>query len=270
MNRKLMRRSIFFALAVVLSIITLCCLLPKIDHANHKPSCSSCDPQSVCMNTSFLGSSILDVTCVKTPGKAPIVDIMLPFSSNSPVFCTHGSGIGTHSWPNAYWALDLATPYHADKATIYASAKGIAYVSTQNCKEPPGYPARANTSTCGEGWGNWVKIYHGKGYYTFYAHLTSILVKNGMSVRAGQPIGIEGWTGNAGYRHLHWSVQKLPGKTEQEWKRQISTYVGDSVPFDFTAKFNHQMKKIDVKTLRCENTHIKQSKYPTFYGAFER
>jgi hypothetical protein len=269
MNNELIRRALSFTLFAATGVIILYYLLPNVNNAQHKPICAHCDKESVCMNTSFLGSYILNVTCIKIPQKAPIKNIMLPFSKDTSVFCTHSSGIGTHSWPNAYWALDLATPYHSDNAIVYASAKGIAYISTDNCKEPYGSPAKANVSNCGEGWGNWVKIYHGHGYYTFYAHLDSMLVKNGTFIHTGQPIGVEGWTGKAGHRHLHWSVQKLPGKTEQEWKQKVLTNMGDSVPFDFIAKFNNQFKKIDVKTLICENTSVDIDTDSIFSGTFE-
>ena len=202
--------------------------------------------------------------------KAPITDIKLPFDKNSRVFCTHASGVGTHGWSNAYWSIDLATSYNEKNAIIYASAKGIAYVSQEDCKEPKGTAAFAETSSCGEGFGNWVKVYHGNGYYTFYAHLDRILINNGTFVQQGEPIGIEGWTGEAGHRHLHWSVQKLPGSTEKVWLNRISTHIGESVPFDFLAKQNNLTKKIDASKLQCEHANINSSnsRQLIFHGLF--
>ena len=269
MNATLIKRILFFGLFSITGAVILYDRLPKVGNAQHKPICPPCGKASVCMNTSIFGTYILNVTCIKTPQKAPIKNVMLPFSKDTSVFCTHSSGIGTHAWPNAYWALDLATPYHSINAIVYASSKGIAYISSGHCKEPSGSPAKANVSNCGEGWGNWVKIYHGHGYYTFYAHLDSIIVKNGALIHPGQPVGVEGWTGKAGHRHLHWSIQKLPGKNEQDWKNKILTYMGDSVPFDFTAKFNNQIKKIDVRTMICENTSEDMDTESIFSGIFE-
>lgn len=44
-----------------------------------------------------------------------------------------------------------------------------------------------------------------------YAHLSEIFVKTGDHVKAGQVIGIEGASGAAGRRHLHFDVQQIPG-----------------------------------------------------------
>lgn len=223
-------------ITIILAGVVLYFSLPRIEEAQHQPKCSTrCNTGTACMNTPFLWTSILNVTCVPIPKKAPITNIKLPFAANAKIFCTHAPGVGTHSWPNAYWAVDLATPYSEANATIYASAEGTAYISQKHCTEPKGTASFAKTSICGEGFGNWVKVYHGKGYYTFYAHLDRLLVKNGTHVHQGQPIGIEGWTGKAGHRHLHWSVQKLPGSSEQDWIDKIAIYMGESVPFDFLA-----------------------------------
>ena len=45
--------------------------------------------------------------------------------------------------------------------------------------------------------------------------------------------------------------------------------MGDSVPFDFTAKFNNQIKKIDVRTMICENTSEDMDTESIFSGIFE-
>lgn len=270
------KNSIFIGKYIVVAMILtgfviLYFLLPKLDKAQHQPKCSiPCKVGGVCMNTPFLWTSILDVTCVSIPKKSPIVDIKLPFAANAKVYCTHALGVGTHSWPNAYWALDLATPYNEPNATIYASADGVAYVSQAHCTEPKGFAAQAQISSCGEGFGNWVKVYHGGGYYTFYAHLDSVLVKNGSFVHQGQAIGLEGWTGNAGHRHLHWSVQKLPGATETQWKHKIINYVGESVPFKFIAVQDNKVNIFDTAIFQCEHADIGTSinSQPTFKGMF--
>ena len=57
------------------------------------------------------------------------------------------------------------------------------------------------------GYGRTVKINHRFGYKTLYAHLSSIKVRSGESVRKGQLIGNIGQTGRATGPHLHFEVK---------------------------------------------------------------
>ena len=57
-------------------------------------------------------------------------------------------------------------------------------------------------------YGNCVKIDHGNGYATLYAHLNKVYVANGQSVEQGQAIGYMGDSGNAYGAHLHFEVWK--------------------------------------------------------------
>lgn len=57
--------------------------------------------------------------------------------------------------------------------------------------------------------GNYVIINHGDGYYSYYLHLSSILVSSG-SVSAGQTIGLMGTTGNSTGVHLHFGIATTP------------------------------------------------------------
>lgn len=70
------------------------------------------------------------------------------------------------------------------------------------------------------GYGNLVKIDHGNGWSTYYAHLRSIDVRSGASVRQGQKIGELGNTskpGNPISPHLHFEVRNdgsYPGSVQ--------------------------------------------------------
>ena len=58
-------------------------------------------------------------------------------------------------------------------------------------------------------YGNYVKIDHGNGYCTLYAHMQKGLpVKSGQFVKAGQRLGYMSDSGNAYGGHLHWEVWK--------------------------------------------------------------
>lgn len=59
---------------------------------------------------------------------------------------------------------------------------------------------------CHWSYGNCLVINHNNGYYTLYAHMSSILVRPGVNVERGQQIGKVGMTGSATGPHLHLEV----------------------------------------------------------------
>lgn len=58
-----------------------------------------------------------------------------------------------------------------------------------------------------QGYGNLVIVENG-AYRTYYAHLSSIPVSVGDTVRAGTTIGLSGNTGNSTGPHLHYEIRK--------------------------------------------------------------
>ncbi|HOJ92915.1 MAG TPA: peptidoglycan DD-metalloendopeptidase family protein [Dictyoglomaceae bacterium] len=74
---------------------------------------------------------------------------------------------------------------------VYATADGfVAYVGWES------------------GYGKVVKINHGRGIVTYYAHLSSYSVKTGQYVKKGQLIGHVGSTGTSIGPHLHYEVRR--------------------------------------------------------------
>lgn len=58
-----------------------------------------------------------------------------------------------------------------------------------------------------QGYGNTIKIDHGFGYQTWYAHLNNIITKAGRKVTRGEVIGKVGNTGKSTGPHLHYEVR---------------------------------------------------------------
>lgn len=83
---------------------------------------------------------------------------------------------------------------------------------------PNGTPIRAantgivartgNNSTMGfRGYGNFVLMDHGGGVQSFYAHCSSVAVREGQRVLQGQIIGYVGSTGRSTANHLHFEIR---------------------------------------------------------------
>jgi murein DD-endopeptidase MepM/ murein hydrolase activator NlpD len=69
-------------------------------------------------------------------------------------------------------------------------------------------PGVVTQVTYGGGWGQYVKIDHGSGVSTLYAHMIqgSQMVSPGQTVAAGTPIGLSGSTGYVTVAHLHFET----------------------------------------------------------------
>lgn len=78
------------------------------------------------------------------------------------------------------------------KAPVYATADGVVVAASNGAWD--------------WSYGNMVAIYHGSGNYTNHAHLSSIKVKVGKKVKAGDLIGYQGSTGRSTGNHLHFEI----------------------------------------------------------------
>ncbi|MCP4803811.1 MAG: M23 family metallopeptidase [Proteobacteria bacterium] len=110
----------------------------------------------------------------------------------------NGSDFGGGSWDGM-----------AAGRTIVAAADGV--VITTN----DGEYDECSTGDCGGGggYGNYVKIQHADGKYTYYAHLKiwSVAVSEGQSVSCGQTLGEMGSSGYSTGPHLHFEVREASG-----------------------------------------------------------
>ncbi|MFI3307301.1 MAG: M23 family metallopeptidase [Mycoplasmatota bacterium] len=102
------------------------------------------------------------------------------------------SGYGYRSDPftgerEFHAAIDIATGYGSP---IYAANNGVIYKSAYHYS-----------------YGNYIIINHNNGYYTLYAHMSTVYTKTvGEIVEAGTVVGLMGMTGSATGPHLHFEV----------------------------------------------------------------
>lgn len=89
-------------------------------------------------------------------------------------------------WGGQHRGIDMAL---AQGSPIYAAEGGKVYFS--------GW---------GGSYGNIVKIDHGNGMQTYYAHCSQLLVSRGQEVSRGEKIALVGSTGNSTGPHLHFEV----------------------------------------------------------------
>jgi murein DD-endopeptidase MepM/ murein hydrolase activator NlpD len=123
----------------------------------------------------------------------PIPDGMFAWPVNSPQqYISSGFGFRgrTHGGAGHYHAgVDIVVP----KGTpITSAAAGVITF------------AQATSS----GYGNLIKVDHGDGYETWYAHLSAFNVNEGAQVAMGQKLGAAGDTGRATAPHLHYEVHR--------------------------------------------------------------
>ena len=104
-----------------------------------------------------------------------------------------GSSFGLRFHPILkIWRMHDGVDLTAPRGTkIHASGDGIIF----------------KASNTHGGYGKVVKINHGFGYITVYAHMSKILVRPGQHVKRGDVIGLVGSTGLSEAPHLHYEVR---------------------------------------------------------------
>ena len=83
------------------------------------------------------------------------------------------------------------------------------------------------------GFGNHVRIDHGFGYVSIYAHMDKIVVRKGNKVKRGDLIGYVGNTGRSVAPHLHYEIVKDGRKINP-----INFYSGSLSPIEFEELVN--------------------------------
>ncbi len=108
-----------------------------------------------------------------------------------------------------HYGMDFTAPRGTP---IYASGDGVVTRADNNAT----------------GYGNHIRIDHGYGYESLYAHLYKYNVRNGQRVKRGDLIGFVGSTGRSEAPHLHYEVFK-----DGERINPINFYYGNLTPEEF-------------------------------------
>ena len=105
----------------------------------------------------------------------------------------------TQGYKATHRGVDLGKNHLTEPVTAHSDGTVVSCVTGQKNN-------RGATGTAS--YGNYVKLDHGDGFETLYAHLASVTVKRGQRVRAGDVIGTMGNTGNSYGAHLHFEVRE--------------------------------------------------------------
>lgn len=105
------------------------------------------------------------------------------------------------------------SPYGWRRHPIYGDNRfhsGVDLVGSNKLIYPinDGTVVTAVTNNSSYGYGNYVVINHGNGYWSLYAHMRSVSVRVGQTVNKNTILGIEGSTGASTGSHLHLEVRK--------------------------------------------------------------
>lgn len=121
-----------------------------------------------------------------------------------------GSGSGTASgdWQLPYTGSYIQTSEFGEPRSGGRTHKGVDLVG-QGSKLI--YPVNNGTATVGYdsgGYGNYVIVNHGNGYWSLYGHMSKVHVKSGQTVNKNTILGVEGSTGSSTGSHLHLEIRK--------------------------------------------------------------
>jgi len=135
-----------------------------------------------------------------------------PIKNNDLTRMASGYGFRTDPFNKSrrmHWGMDFTAPRNTP---IYAASDGKVI--------------RADSRS--SGYGKHIRIDHGFGYLTLYAHLNKYNVKRGQKVQKGDIIGYVGSTGRSQAPHLHYEVQK-----DKKRINPLNFYYGNLSPGEF-------------------------------------
>ena len=101
-------------------------------------------------------------------------------------------GVPHRPWQDRHTGIDISSGQRSGSAQITAFREGTVIKAVRS----------------GSGYGNHVVLDHGGGLTSLYAHLSSISITEGQTVRAGGVLGYEGISGTTTGTHLHFEIRQ--------------------------------------------------------------
>lgn len=133
------------------------------------------------------------------PGGVMPEEIIRPVYQMTPAQTLFARGSGALSWPTSGTMTQYFSWYH--NGDDIANAVGTAIVAADS-----GRVILAERSGYNGGYGKYVKVDHGNGMVTLYAHMSEVFVNVGDNVGRGGFLGKMGSTGRSTGSHLHFVV----------------------------------------------------------------
>lgn len=115
----------------------------------------------------------------------------------------------TSSWQKLdnFFKYPTAGGYNKGILHYYNAVDIINYCGSPIYASADGVVSEVKSSGYNYGYGSYIKIQHFNGTMTVYAHLSSVLVREGQRVSQGALIGKMGDTGNSNGCHLHFEIR---------------------------------------------------------------
>lgn len=178
------------------------------------------------------------VACATVPGAAAALELSLPVDCDVGKSCFIQNYVDIDASANAQDYSCGAATYNGHKGTdfrilstrqaqrdvaVLAAAAGI--VKGRRDGMPDQLIGGAVRAPKGKECGNGVVIDHGGGWETQYCHLRmgSVDVRRGQRVRRGDRLGAIGYSGQAAFAHLHFSVRKNDKHIDPFTRRLLGT-----------------------------------------------
>lgn len=131
-----------------------------------------------------------------------------PFLWPTPGITKITSGYGSR-WGSFHKGIDISNGQWGGR--IVAIADGEVTLVKSGCTHDYRKNPLSTSCSCGGGYGNYIVIDHGKDskgnrYEAYYAHMQSVAVSLGQTVKKGQVVGYVGCTGRSTGPHLHFGL----------------------------------------------------------------